>query len=160
MTLVPYAGSSAPASASVAELRPRPKSYVSRIWRHGPNDGVPLFRIDTAIDPATIEDRALSAALAPFAPQLQDLSIYVLHAEEVKPLAPWAVGRLDVDEKSAHVFLHDYLAAPNGMLMLNLFQAPGAVADIVMGVAPMVVELPRIHFAITDYDIGIRASIG
>ena len=160
MPLTPHTDTEPPASATIAVLRPRATAWACRVWRHSPAAGVHLFRIDASLDPAEVEDKALGDALRPFAAQLQKFAIYVLHPEETKRLAPWAVGRLDVDEKSAYVFLHDYAAAPNGMLMLNLMQAPGATIELIMGVVPVVVEDKRMLFAIPDYDFGVRGSIG
>ena len=101
----------------------------------------------------------LSTALQPFSAQLQSFAIYMLHTDETKRLAPWAVGRLDIDQKNAFIFMHDFLAAPNGMLMLNSLQTSGASAEIIMGLVPMIVEPQRLCFAIPDYDFGVHARI-
>lgn len=93
--------------------------------------------------------------LRPYASQLQKLLIYILHSEEIPRLAPWAVGRFDIDEKSAFMFFHDYLAAPNGALHLGFMQSAGAATDIVISVVPVRVEADRLSFA-----IGIHARIG
>ena len=87
-----------------------------------------------------VENRALSDALRPYAAQLQKFAIYVLHPEKSQRLASWAVGRIDVDEKSSYMFFHDFLGAPNGMLMLNLMQTAGAASDIIISVVPMLIE--------------------
>jgi hypothetical protein len=102
-----------------------------------------------------VENRALQDALRPYAAQLQKIAIYVLHPEESQRLASWAVGRFDVDQKSAYTFFHDFLGAPNGMLMLNLMQT-----DIIISVVPMLVEPQRLSFAVSDYDFGLRGRIG
>lgn len=107
-----------------------------------------------------IDNRPLQDALRPFAPQLQKFNIYVLHTEEVKRLADWSVGRFDVEPKAASMFFHDFLAAPNGMLMLNLMQTAGITNDIILSLVPMVVEPQRLAFAISDYDFGIHARFG
>ncbi len=107
-----------------------------------------------------VENRALQDALRPYAAQLQKIAIYVLHPEELQRLASWAVGRFDVDQKSAYTFFHDFLGAPNGMLMLNLMQTAGASTDIIISVVPMLVEPQRLSFAVSDYDFGLRGRIG
>jgi hypothetical protein len=159
MALTPYTGTSPPEQRAPA-IKPQLVSWTSRIWRHSPDGIVPMFKIDARLDHHDIEDREIAEALRPFHAQLQKIAIYVVHAEEAKRLAPWAIGRFDVDEKSAYMFLHDYLAAPNGMLMLNLLQARGASTELIMGIVPMVVEAKRILFAIPDYDLGVRCQIG
>jgi hypothetical protein len=111
MELRPYAGSTAPQTPA---LRPKLMTWTSRVWRESPGRTIPLFKIDARLEPREVEDNALSQALRPFSSQLQKLTIYLLHPEETPRLAPWAVGRLDIDEKSAYIFFHDYLAAPNG----------------------------------------------
>ena len=58
------------------------------------------------------------------------------------------------------MFFHDFLAAPNGMLMLNLMQTAGAATDIIISVVPMRIEADKIVFAVTDYDFGIHNRIG
>jgi hypothetical protein len=70
------------------------------------------------------------------------------------------VGRLDIDEKSAYIFFHDYLAAPNGALHLGLMQSAGAATDIVISVVLMRVGAHRLLFAVSTYDFGIHARIG
>ncbi len=107
-----------------------------------------------------VENRALQDALRPYAAQLQKIAIYVLHPEELQRLASWAVGRFDVDQKSAYTFFHDFLGAPNGMLMLNLMQTAGASTDIIISVVPMLVEPQRLSFAVSDYDFGLHGRIG
>lgn len=159
MALKAYTGETAPTERASA-IRPQAYSWTSRIWRHAPQGIVPLFAIDARLEPKDIEDRDIADALRPYHAQLKKIAIYVLHAEEAKRLAPWAVGRFDVSEERAYMFLHDYLAAPNGMLMLNLFQARSATTELVMGVVPVIVEPKRICFAIPDYDLGIRAPVG
>ena len=90
---------------------------------------------------------------------MQKIAIYVLHPEELPRLAPWAVGRLDVDQKSAFMFFHDFLGAPNGMLMLNLMQTAGAQTDIIISLMPMTIEPQRMLFAVADYDFGLHGRI-
>ena len=90
---------------------------------------------------------------------MQKIAIYVLHPEESPRLAPWAVGRLDVDQKSAFMFFHDFLGAPNGMLMLNLMQTAGAQTDIIISLMPMTIEPQRLLFAVADYDFGLHGRI-
>ncbi|HET6321641.1 MAG TPA: hypothetical protein VFF87_06280 [Hyphomicrobium sp.] len=160
MALAPYTKTEPPSADKLPVITPRAISWTSRVWRHSRAGVVPLFKIDLALDIAAVEDRALQEALRPFEAQLQRFALYILHPEESKPLAPWAVGRLDVDEKSAYIFLHDFLAAPNGMLMLNLLQAQGAATEFILSLVPMTVERNRILFAIPDYDLGVRAPIG
>lgn len=158
MALAPYTGSAAPAERGFS-VKPLLLTFTSRIWRESPERPIPLFKIEARLEPRDIEDRTLAAALQPYAAQLQSFAIYVLHTGETPRLAPWAVGRLDVDAKSAFVFLHDFLAAPNGMLMLNMLQTSGAQAEIIMGLVPIVVEPQRMCFAIPDYDFGVHARI-
>ncbi len=158
MDLKPYTGSTAPEHA--AALRPKMLTWTSRVWRESPGRTIPLFKIDTRLEPRDVDDNALSQALRPFGSQLQKLTIYLLHPEETPRLAPWAVGRLDIDAKSAYIFFHDYLAAPNGALHLGLMQSAGAATDIVISVVPMRVEVHRLSFAISTYDFGIHARIG
>jgi hypothetical protein len=158
MELRPYTGSTAPTQTPA--LRPKLMTWTSRVWRESPGRTIPLFKIDARLEPREIEDNALSQALRPFSSQLQKLTIYFLHPEETPRLAPWAVGRLDIDEKSAYIFFHDYLAAPNGALHLGLMQSAGAATDIVISVVPMRVEAHRLLFAVSTYDFGIHARIG
>jgi hypothetical protein len=156
MALTPYTGTTTTQGFGV---KPQLLTFTSRIWRESPERPIPLFKIEARLDPRTIEDKTLAAALQPYAVQLQSFAIYLLHTDETKRLAPWAVGRLDVDQKSAFIFMHDYLAAPNGMLMLNMLQTSGAQAEIIMGLVPIIVEPQRICFAIPDYDFGVHARI-
>jgi hypothetical protein len=156
MALAPYTGTTATQGFGV---KPQLLTFTSRIWRESPERPIPLFKIEARLDPRTIEDKTLAAALQPYAAQLQSFAIYLVHTDETKRLAPWAVGRLDVDQKSAFIFMHDYLAAPNGMLMLNMLQTSGAQAEIIMGLVPIIVEPQRICFAIPDYDFGVHARI-
>jgi hypothetical protein len=88
------------------------------------------------------------------------MAIYVLHTEEMPRLAPRAVGCFDLDAKSASMFFHDYLGAPNGALHLGFMQSAGAATDIVISVVPMHVEAHKLSFAVTGYDFGIHARIG
>ena len=46
------------------------------------------------------------------------------------------------------MFFHDFLGAPNGMLMLNLMQTAGAASDIIISVVPMLIEPHRMSFAV------------
>ena len=119
-----------------------------------------MFKIEARLEPRNVEDNALSQALRAYAPQLQKIAIYVLHSEETPRLAPWAVGRFDLDAKSAFMFFHDFLGAPNGALHLDLMQSAGAATDIVISVVPMRVEAQKLSFAISTYDFGIHARIG
>jgi len=57
-------------------------------------------------------------------------------------------------------FFHDFLGAPNSMLMLNLMQTAGAATDIIISVVPTRIEADKIVFAVTDYDFGIHNRIG
>lgn len=160
MQLVPYTGSEPPPQESALALKPRLTTWTSRVWRESPGRAIPLFKLEARLDPRDIEDRALSDALRPYAAQLQKIAIYLLHPEESHRLAARAVGRFDVDAKSAYMFFHDFLGAPNGMLMLNLMQTAGAATDIIISVVPTHIEADKIAFAITDYDFGIHNRIG
>ena len=135
-------------------------SWTSRIWRESPGRAIPLFKVEARLEVRDVENRALQDALRPYAAQLQKIAIYVLHPEESQRLASWAVGRFDVDQKSAYMFFHDFLGAPNGMLMLNLMQTAGASTDIIISVVPMLVEPQRLSFAVSDYDFGLHDRIG
>jgi len=158
MSLRPFNAGTAP--TETLALRPKPMTWTSRVWRESPGRTIPLFKIDTRLEPREVEDNALSQALRPFAAQLQKLTLYLLHPEETPRLAPWAVGRFDLDAKSAYMFFHDFLAAPNGALQLGLMQTAGAATDIVISVVPMHVEAQKLSFAVTSYDFGIHARIG
>jgi hypothetical protein len=158
MDLKPYTGSTAP--KETLALRPKPLTWTSRVWRATPGQTVPMFKIETRLEPRDVEDNVLSQALRPYASQLQKLLIYVLHSEEIPRLTPWAVGRFDVDQKSAFMFFHDYLAAPNGALHLGFMQSAGAATDIVISVVPVRVEAHNLAFAVSSYDFGIHARIG
>lgn len=160
MRLAPYTGSEAPPQDKALAIKPRLTSWTSRIWRESPGRSVPLFKLEARLEVRDIENRALGEALRPFAGPLQKIAIYVLHPEESQRLAAWAVGRFDVDDKSAFMFFHDFLAAPNGLLMLNLMQTASAASDIIISIVPMVIEPERAAFAITDYDFGLHARIG
>jgi hypothetical protein len=160
VTLAPYSGSEAPPQERALPIKPRLVSWTSRIWRASPERSVPLFKVEAQLDPRDIEDRALAEALRPFKAELQKLAIYLLHPEGSPRLAPWAVGRFDVDRKSGFMFFHDFLAAPNGMLMLDLMQTAGAATDIIISIVPTSVEPDRLLFAVTDYDFGLHGRIG
>ena len=110
------------------------------MWRESPERAVPMFKLDAQLELRDVEDKALAQALQPFSGPLQKITIYLLHPEETQRPAPWAVGRFDVDTKSAYMFFHDFLAAPNGALMLNLMQTAGAASDIIMSVVPVRIE--------------------
>jgi hypothetical protein len=88
------------------------------------------------------------------------MAIYLLHPEESQRLAPWAVGRFDLDPKSAFMFFHDFLGASNGTLMLSLMQTAGAATDLVISVVPFRIEPEKLVFAVTSYDFGIHNRIG
>jgi hypothetical protein len=158
MELHPYTGSTAPTQTPA--LRPKLMTWTSRVWRESPGRTIPMFKIEARLEPRDVEDNALSQALRPYAHQLQKMVICVLHNEEIPRLAPWAVGRFDIDAKSAYMFFHDYLAAPNGALHLGLMQSAGAATDIVISVVPMRVEAHILSLAVSAYDFGIHARIG
>jgi hypothetical protein len=158
MELRPYTASTAP--TKTLALRPKPVTWTSRVWRESPGRAIPLFKIDCRLEPRDVEDNALSQALRPYASQLQKLTIYLLHPEETPRLAPWAVGRFDLDAKSAYMFFHDFLAASNGALQLGLMQTAGAATDMVISVVPVRVEAHQLAFAVASYDFGIHARIG
>jgi len=117
-----------------------------------------MFKIEARLELRDIEDRALQEGLRPYSAQLQKMVIVPLAGETTR-LATWAVGRFDIDAKSAYMFFHDFLAAPNGMLMLNLMQTAGSSSDIVISLVPMIVEPQRLTFAVSAYDFGIHARI-
>ena len=158
MDLRPYTASTAP--TETLALRPKLVTWTSRVWRESPGRTIPLFKIEARLEPRDVEDNALSQALRPYAAQLQKMVICVLHTEEIPRLAPWAVGRFDIDAKSAYMFFHDYLGASNGALHLGFMQSAGAATDIVISVVPMRVEAHKLSFAISTYDFGIHARIG
>ena len=158
MELHPYTGSKAP--TETLALRPKLLAWTSRVWRESPGRTMPLFKIEGRLEPREVEDNALSQALRPYAPQLQKLTIYLLHPEETPRLAPWAVGRFDLDAKSAYMFFHDFLGASNGALQLSLMQTASAATDIVISVVPMRVEAHKLAFAVASYDFGIHNRIG
>jgi hypothetical protein len=158
--LLAYTGKEAPPQDAALAIKPRLVSWTSRIWRESPGRSIPLFKIEARLEVRDIDDRALAEALHPYAVQLQKLAIYVLHPEESARLASWAVGRFDLDQKSGYMFFHDFLAAPNGMLMLGLMQTAGAATDIIISLVPVLIEPQRLQFAITDYDFGLHGRIG
>jgi hypothetical protein len=160
LQLEPYTGTAAPPQAKELALKPRLSGWTARVWRESPERAIPLFKLEGRLEPRDVENRALSLALRPFAAELQKLTIYLLHPEESPRLAPWAVGRFDVDETGAYLFFHDFLGASNGALMLSLMQTAGAATDIVISVVPARVEAKRLHFAVTGYDLGIHNRIG
>jgi hypothetical protein len=160
MQLEPYTLSAAPHQDKRLALRPKLVAWSARLWRESPERAVPMFKLDAQLEPGDIADRALSLALRPFAGQLQKIAIYLLHPEETQRPAPWAVGRFDVDTKSAYMFFHDFLGASNGALMLDLMQTAGAATDIIMSVVPVRIEAGSLLFAISDYDLGIHNRIG
>ena len=159
MTLVPHKGNEAPAQDKLLPIKPRLVSWTSRIWRESPGRAIPLFKIEARLEVRDIQDKTLQDALRPYAVQLQKIAIYVLHPEESPRLAPWAVGRLDIDQKSAFMFFHDFLGAANGMLMLNLMQTAGSQTDIIISLMPMTIEPQRMLFAVADYDFGLHGRI-
>lgn len=159
MQLAPYTGGATPPKAKAPALKPRLVGWTSRVWRESPGRSVPLFKLEARLEPRDVEDRALAQALRPFSGPLQKVAIYLVHPEDIGRLAPWAVGRFDIDANNASMFFHDFLHAPNGELMLALMQTAGAATDIVMGVMPIMVERERLAFAITEYDLGIHNRI-
>ena len=158
MELHPYTASTAP--TQTLALRPKFLTWTSRVWRESPGRAIPLFKIEARLEPRDVEDNALSQALRPYASQLQKLTIYLLHPEETPRLAAWAVGRFDLDAKSANMFFHDFLGASNGALQLSLMQTAGAATDIVISVVPIRIEAHKLAFAVTSYDFGIHNRIG
>jgi hypothetical protein len=160
MTLVAYKGSECPGRDECPAIKPRLVSWTSRIWRESPGRSIPMFKLEARLEVRDVESRPLQEALRPYAAQLQKINIYVLHTEEMQRLAQWAVGRFEVDQKGAFMFFHDFLGAPNGMLMLNLMQTAGITNDIILSLVPMIVEPQRMAFAISDYDFGIHARLG
>ena len=105
----PDKGSEPPPQEQLLPIKPRLVSWTSRIWRESPGRAIPLFKIEARLEVRDVADHALQEALRPYAAQLQKIAIYVLHPEESPHLASWAVGRFDVDQKSAYMFLHDFL---------------------------------------------------
>jgi hypothetical protein len=160
MSLAPYTGSACPPRDETPPIKPRLVSWTSRIWRESPGRSIPLFKLEARLEVRDVENRALQEALRPYGAQLQKIAIYVLHPEELERFAPWAVGRFNIDGKGASMFFHDFLAAPNGMLMLNLMQTAGLSSDIIISLVPMIVEPQRLAFAVADYDFGIHARLG
>ena len=158
MTLVAYTGSECPPDDKTPAIKPRLVSWTSRIWRESPERSFPMFKIEARLEMRDVEDRALQEALRPYAAQLQKMVIVPLAGETTR-LAPWAVGRFDIDAKSAYMFFHDFLGAPNGMLMLTLMQTAGSSSDIIISLVPMIVEPQRLTFAVSTYDLGIHARI-
>jgi len=160
MQLQPYTGRVAPPQDRAFTLKPRLMAWTARVWRESPERAIPMFKLDAEVELREVADRDLATALGPFATQLSKLPIYILNPDETQRLAPWAVGRLDVDDKSASMFFHDFLRAANGQLLLNLMQTAGAATDIVMSIVPVAVESHRLRFAVTEYDFGIHNRIG
>jgi hypothetical protein len=160
MTLSPYTGSEPPPPEKRLAIKPKLVSWTSRIWRESRPRSMPLFKLEARLDPRDVEDRALADALRPFSAQLQKIAIYLVYAEETAFLASWEVGRFDVDRKSGWMFFHDFLAAPNGTLMLNLMQTAGAQTDIIISLVPIRLESDKLQFAVADYDFGIHGRIG
>ena len=160
MQLEEYTAKEEPAPEKLMALKPTLVAWTSRVWRESPGRAIPLFKIEARLEVRDIEDKALQEALRPYAAQLQKIAIYVLHPEESPHLASWAVGRFDVDQKSAFMFMHDFLAAPNGNLMLSLMQTAGAQTDIIISIMPMTIEPQRLLFAVADYDFGLHGRIG
>jgi len=158
MELHPYTANKAP--TETLALRPKLLTWTSRVWRESPVRTMPLFKIEGRLEPREVEDNALSQALRPYAPQLQKLTIYLLHPEETPRLAPWAVGRFDLDAKSGYMFFHDFLGASNGALQLSLMQTASAATDIVISVVSVPVEAHNLAFAAASYDFGIHSRIG
>ena len=144
MALVAYTGSERPPGDKTPVIKPRLVSWTSRIWRESTERSFPLFKIEARLELRDVEDRVLQEALRPYAAQLQKMVI-VPPAAETGRLAPWAVGRFDIDSKSAYMFFHDFLGAPNDMLMLNVMQTAGSSSDIVISLVPMIVEPPRVR---------------
>ncbi|MEO8459029.1 MAG: hypothetical protein ABI451_00735 [Dokdonella sp.] len=160
MHLESYAGVEEPSQDKRLLLKPRLVSWTSRLWRESPGRTIPLFKLEARVDPRDVDDRDLAEALRPFAGSLQKIAIYLLHTEEIKRHAAWAVGRFDIDAKGASMFFHDFLGAANGMLMLELMQTASTVTDLVMSVVPVRIEPANLCFAISDYDLGIHNRIG
>jgi hypothetical protein len=160
MQLETYSGKDAPPQTKALALKPRLVAWTSRVWRESPERAIPLFKLEARLELRDVEDKALAEALRPFASQLQKIAIYLLHPEETPRLESWAVGRFDLDAKAAYMFFHDFLAAPNGMLMLDLMQTAGAATDIIISVVPMKIASGELLFAVADYDFGIHNRIG
>ena len=92
MPLVAYTGSEVPPQDKALALKPCLTAWTSRIWRESPGRAIPLFKLDSRLDPRDIENRALAEALQPYAAPLQRIAIYLLHPEESHRLAAWASG--------------------------------------------------------------------
>lgn len=160
MQLEAYANKEKPAPEKLLALKPTLVAWTSRVWRESPAHAVPLFKVDARLEVRDIDDKVLAEALQPYSSQLQKIAIYLLHPEGSPRLASWAVGRFDVDTKSAYMFFHDFLGASNGTLMLDLMQTAGASTDIIMSVVLMRTGSAGLTFAISDYDLGIHNRIG
>ena len=94
---------------------------LARVARE-PGATIPLVKIDARLEPRDVEDNALSQALRPSA---RDSGADDRRGARGGDAAARAVGggALDIDEKSAYISFHDYLAAPNGALHLGLKKA-------------------------------------
>jgi hypothetical protein len=158
MSLVAYTGSECPPDDKTPAIKPRLVSWTSRIWRESPERSFPMFKIEARLELRDIEDRALQEGLRPYSAQVQKLVLVPLAGETTR-LATSADGRFDLDAKSANMYFHDFLGAPNGMLMLNLMQTAGSSSDIIISLVPMIVEPQRLTFAVSTYDLGIHARI-
>jgi hypothetical protein len=160
MQLEVYSGKDRPQQQKLLALKPKLVAWTSRVIRQTPARADPLFKIDARLDLRDIDNKAFAETLRAYAAQLQKLTIYLLYPYETPRLAPWAVGRFDLDEKSAYMFFHDFIGASNGMLMLNLMQTAGAATDLYMSVTLMKNEGGRLAFAVSEYDLGIHNRIG
>ena len=157
--LSPYSKSEPPDQSLVYALshglRPGRRAYGGRVRKW-----LPLVALDARLNSREVGNIALAEALRPFAAPLQQIKIYLVHADQVQRVAPWATGGFEVSNDRAFMFLYDFLAASNGALMLQLLQTAGAQTDLIMSVIPVRMEAQKIVFAITDYDFGIHNRIG
>lgn len=160
MQLDLYSGKDRPPQEKLLALKPRLTAWTSRVIRQTPGRADPLFKLDARVELHDIDNKALAETLRPYAGQLQKLTIYLLYPYETPRLAPWAVGRFDLDAKSAYMFFHDFAGAPNGNLMLNLMQTAGTGTDLYMSVTLMKNEGGKLAFAVSEYDLGVHNRIG
>jgi hypothetical protein len=158
--LKPYTDTLPPRQSLTFALKPRLLAWTARVWRESPDRAFPLVSLDARIDSRDIADPGLAEAVKPFATSLQAIKLYLVHADQSPPVAPWATGRFEVAHDRAFMFFYDFLAAPNGPLLLHLLQTAGAETDIVMSVIPSSLGPDRLIFAIADYDFGIHNRLG
>jgi hypothetical protein len=156
-----YRDADAPPQSRTPALKPKLRSWTSRVWRSTPTSFQLMLKLDASLSLSEIEDTALRAALSPFAADLTSFPIYLDYTHENHLPVSWAVGAFYVEQgKSAFMRFYDFLESVPAHVLVPLLPAAGAQSDLILSVIPYSVETNRLIFAIADYDLGFHNRIG